>query len=370
MSSMRMDDQNATVIRLDYEDLCSGRVMIVIDRLPGSDDRMSAGDSGAVRIAPAARSAVGGRQGPPASALVDAADAITAATGYGPALYTSLVLAAWRGQEARALELMNAGIEDATAEGERRAIALAAYARAVLCNGLGRYPAALAAAQRACEDEDLSLHAWALSELVEASARSGNRDAAASALQRLEGRTRIAGAEWELAIRAQASALLSDRGQADSLFQEALARFRSSRTTLHLARAQLLYGEWLRREGRRVDAREQLRAAHETFDRLGADGFADRARRELLATGEAVRKRTAETRDDLTAQEAQVARLAADGQTNPEIGAQLFISPRTVEWHLRKVFRKLRVSSRRELRMALHGSGRSAVPASRDRMAR
>jgi DNA-binding CsgD family transcriptional regulator len=363
MSSIPTGDENATVIRLDYEDLCSGRLMIVIDRLPGTVGHTPVRDFGGVHIAPAAGLPREGRQGPPPSALLDEADAIAAATGYRPALDTSLVLAAWRGQEARALELMDAGIEDATAEGQGRALAVAEYARAILYNGLGRYPAALAAAERACEDESLGVHAWALNELVEASARSGNRDAAVSALRRLEGRPRTAGAEWELGITAQSSALVSDREHAAALFQEALRRFGSSRTTLRLARAQLLYGEWLRREGRRVDAREQLRAAHETFDRLGADGFADRARRELLATGEAVRKRSVETRDDLTAQEAEVARLAADGQTNPEIGAQLFISPRTVEWHLRKVFRKLRVSSRRELRMALYGSGRPAVPA-------
>ncbi len=303
------------------------------------------------------------RKAHPASALIREADAVTAATGSGPALHTSLVLAAWRGQETRVLELMKAGIEDATAGGEGRAIALAEYARAILCNGRGRYADALAAAQRACEDADLGVHVWALGELVEAATRSGHRDAAAAALRRLEQRAHIAASDWEPGVWARSAALLSGPERAGALFRESLNRFGSRETTLHLARAQLLYGEWLRREGRRVDAREQLRAAHETFDRLGAEGFADRARRELLATGEVVRKRTAETRDDLTAQEVEVARLAAAGRTNPEIGAQLFISPRTVEWHLRKVFRKLGVRSRRELRMALDAATPPAVSA-------
>jgi DNA-binding CsgD family transcriptional regulator len=239
-------------------------------------------------------------------------------------------------------------------------VALAGYAGAILYNGLGRYRIALIAAERASHDAPAGLGAWVLGELVEAGARSGNPDAAASALRRIEARTGRAGRECELGILAQSAGLAGDRETAAARFREALGRFAGGGATLHLARAQLLYGEWLRREGRRVDAREQLRTAHETFHRLGADGFADRARRELLATGEVVRKRTVETRDELTAQEAEVARLAAAGGTNPEIGALLFLSPRTVEWHLRKVFRKLRVSSRRELRVALADGARPA----------
>jgi DNA-binding CsgD family transcriptional regulator len=303
------------------------------------------------------------RHRPPASALIEEADAISEATGDGPLIYTSLVLAAWRGQEARALELIEASVQDATAEAEGRAIALAEYARAVLYNGLGRYEGARVAAQRACEHEDLGLSARALPELVEASARSGRLDVAAAALWRLEQGTRGGGTEWALGIHARSRALLSDRDDAERLYQEALARLTGSRVALHLARAQLLYGEWLRRESRRVDAREQLRAAYETFSRIGTDGFAERARRELLATGETVRKRTVETRDELTPQEAQIARLAGDGLTNPEIGSQLFISPRTVEWHLRKVFTKLGVRSRRQLPGALPDAGRPAAAA-------
>jgi DNA-binding CsgD family transcriptional regulator len=303
-----------------------------------------------------------GRDGPPASALIEEADAINEATADTPLVSTSLVLAAWRGQETRALELIEASIQDATPSGEAGAVSLAGYASAVLYNGLGRYQAALAAAQRTCEHEDL-LSTWALPELVEASTRSGSPDVAAAALRRLEERTRAGGVDWTRGIQTCSRALLSDREHADVLYQEALEQLASSDMTLHLARAQLLYGEWLRREGRRVDAREQLRAACGLFSRIGANGFAERARRELLATGATARKRTVETRDDLTAQEAQIARLAGDGYTNPEIGAELFISPRTVEWHLRKVFSKLGISSRKQLRGAWSDAGRTAAPA-------
>ncbi len=298
---------------------------------------------------------VAGREanGPPASALFDEAEAVTGATGHRPVLYTSLVLAAWRGQEARAIELMNAGIQDATAENRRRAVVLAAYARAILYNGLGRYAAALAAARQACEDEDLCPAPWALSELVEAGARSGNPEIVAAAPGRLIDRPDLAGSAYGRGIFALTTAFLSDGEIAEASFLEAIDWFRGVGSTLRPARAQLLYGEWLRRAGRRVDARAQLRAAEETFARAGANVFAERARRELVASCETARRRTVETRDDLTPQEAQIALFAADGQTNPEIGAQLFISPRTVEWHLRKVFRKLHVGSRRELRLAL-----------------
>jgi len=157
--------------------------------------------------------------------------------------------------------------------------------------------------------------------------------------------------------------LVSDELSAEPHYRQAIECLGRTRVRVELARAHLLYGEWLRREGRRVDAREQLRSAHEMFAAIGAQGFAERARRELVATGETVRKRTAETRDELTAQESQIARLAADGRTNPEIGAELFISPRTVEWHLRKVFAKLDIGSRKELRGALPDAGRTLVQA-------
>jgi DNA-binding CsgD family transcriptional regulator len=290
-----------------------------------------------------------------ASALVDEADAITAATGNAPLRYAALFLAAWRGDEARALKLSETRARDATARGEGRALGLVECVGAVLYNGLGRYEAALAAAQRACEHEDLVLFGWSLVELVEAGARSGAHDAAAGALRQLEERTRAAGTEWALGVLARSSALLEHGQAAEALYREAIERLERCRIVVHLARAYLVYGEWLRRENRRVDAREQLRIAHEMLSRMGADGLAERARGELLATGETVRKRTVETREVLTAQEAMVARLAAEGRTNPEIGTQLFISPRTAEYHLRKVFTKLGVSSRRKLRDALHG---------------
>jgi DNA-binding CsgD family transcriptional regulator len=287
-----------------------------------------------------------------ASALVEEADAICEATGSAPLWYTSLVVAAWRGQESRALELIQLGFNDATVRGEGRAIASAHYATAVLYDGLGRYEDALAAAQRACAYEDLGLFGWALVELVEAGTRSGNREVAQDALLRLEERMRAAGTDWALGIHAMSRALLSAE-DAEALFREAIERLGRTRIAVHLARAQLLYGEWLRRENRRVDAREQLRAAHEMFSRMGAAAFAERARRELSATGESVRKRTVEMLDELTTQEAQVARLARDGYTNAEIGAQLFVSARTVEYHLRKVFGKLGITCRKQLRAAL-----------------
>jgi DNA-binding CsgD family transcriptional regulator len=288
-----------------------------------------------------------------AAGLIEEAEAITAATGNASLRYTSLMLAAWRGEEARALGLIDADVQDAIARGEGRALGLAGYATAVLYNGLGGYEAALAGARRACEHEDLGFFGWSLAELVEAGARSGASDEASTALQQLGERTRAAGSDWALGIQARSRALLSGGPAADALYREAIDRLGRSRIAVHLARAHLVYGEWLRREQRRVEAREHLRAAHDMFGRFGAAAFAERARRELQATGETVRKRTADTRDVLTVQEAQVARLAAEGHTNPEIGARLFISPRTAEYHLHKVFSKLGVSSRRQLRHRL-----------------
>jgi DNA-binding CsgD family transcriptional regulator len=235
------------------------------------------------------------------------------------------------------------------------------YITAVLYNGLGRYEAALAGARQACGHDDLCFFGWSLVELVEAGARSGAHDAAAVALRQLEERTRAAGTNWALGILARSSALLGSGQAADALYREAIERLGRCRIVVHLARAHLLYGEWLRRENRRMDAREQLRIAYEMLSRIGADAFAERARAELLATGETVRKRTIETSEVLTAQEALVARLAAQGRTNPEIGTQLFISPRTAEYHLHKVFTKLGISSRRRLRDALRDSTQ-AVP--------
>jgi DNA-binding CsgD family transcriptional regulator len=294
-----------------------------------------------------------------ASSLIDEADAITHATDMAPLKYAALMLAAWRGNEANGLKLIESGRLEATARGEGMGLGVIEWATALLHNARGRHTEALAAAQRGCEHDDVGLFAWALVELIEAGVRSGATDAAAAALDRLSDRTRASGTDWALGIEAGSRALLSGRSDAEALYCEAVERLARSRGVVHLARARLLYGEWLRREQRRLDAREQLRAAHEMFTAMGAEAFAERARGELLATGETVRKRTVQTRDELTAQEAQIARLARDGRTNPEIGAQLFISPRTVEWHLRHVFTKLGIRSRRELHDALP----DAVPA-------
>lgn len=298
-----------------------------------------------------------------ASKLNEEADAISRAAGNAPPVYAALLLAVWRGRESEASQLVEAEIRQAGGRGEGRAIGLAEYATAVLYNGLGRYEDAFAAAQRACEDDDLGFFGWALVELVEAAARSGSRDEARAALGRLEQRTRLAGTDWALGMRARSRALLSDGETSEPLYREAIERLGRTRITVHAARARLLYGEWLRRENRRGDAREQLRAAHDLFSHIGAEAFAERTRRELSATGETVRKRTAETLDELTAQEAQVARLARDGHTNPEIAAKLFLSPRTVEYHLRKVFMKLDITSRRQLQRALPGVETTPVPA-------
>ncbi|GHB23955.1 helix-turn-helix transcriptional regulator [Streptomyces viridiviolaceus] len=289
------------------------------------------------------------------AALIDEATAISEATGGTPMMYTSLVLAALRGRESQALDLIASTVEEVVSRGEGRSLGLAEYAYAVLYNGLGRYEDALSAARRACRHEDLGFYGWALGELIEASVRSGHPGAAVPALEQLAERTRASGTNWALGAEASSRALLSeDRGDiADALYQEAIERLERCRVTVHLARARLLYGEWLRRRNRRQDSRAQLRSAHETFSGIGADGFAERARRELMATGETVRKRTVGTGAELTGQEAQIARLARDGHTNVEIGAQLFISPRTVEWHLGNIFAKLGIRSRRQLRSVL-----------------
>ncbi|HEU4631591.1 MAG TPA: AAA family ATPase [Gemmatimonadaceae bacterium] len=295
-----------------------------------------------------------------AAALLEEAEAIAAATGYVPLRYTSLVLAAWRGEQTRTMTMLAAAVDDATARGEGKAIGLAGYATAVLSNGHGHYEAALAGARRACEHESHGFFGWCLVELIEAGVRSGAHDVAMDALRLLDERTHAAGTDWALGMLARSTALVRDGAAAESRYRESIERLARSRMVVHLARAHLVYGEWLRRENRRADARVQLRAAHERFSDIGAAAFAERARRELLATGETVRKRTAATREvTLTAQEAQVARLAAEGRTNPEIGSQLFISPRTAEYHLHKVYAKLGISSRRGLRTALRDAMRA-----------
>jgi DNA-binding CsgD family transcriptional regulator len=260
-------------------------------------------------------------------------------------------LAAMRGHEKQAEQLIAGTLNDAIARGQGVGLNMMYAARALLCNGLGRYEDALAAAREAAtEPLELGPTKWALAELVEAGVRSGNADVAASAFEQLSAMTRASGTELALGIEAARAALLRDDDTAENLYREALDRLGRTRIRVELARAQLLYGEWLRRQGRRTDARAQLRTAYEALDAMGAEAFADRARHELAATGEMVRKRTAETHGELTAQESHIARLAVDGLSNPEIAAELYLSPRTVEWHLRNVFAKLGVSTRRELR--------------------
>jgi DNA-binding CsgD family transcriptional regulator len=288
-----------------------------------------------------------------ASALNDEADALTRTVGSAPLRYTSPILAAWRGDEPDTSKLVDTSVADATTRGEGRAITIADYATAVLCNGLGRYDEALAAAKRACKHDNLGLFGWGLIELIEAAARSGDQRLAATALERLSERTRRSRTEWAAGIEARSRALLTDGRSADDLYLEAIDRLERCRIVVHLARAHLVYGEWLRREGRRLAAREQLRTAYEMLTSMGASAFAARAERELRATGEHARKRTVDTQIQLTGQEEQIAQLASTGSSNAEIATQLFISPRTVEYHLHKVFTKVGIRSRNQLATAL-----------------
>lgn len=285
-----------------------------------------------------------------AARLIEESASITVAMGNAPVRYHSLNLAAWGGAAETAVGIIESAAADGAARGEGRLIGLAAFCSAVLYNGLGRYAEALSAARRCCEYEDLGFHSWCLYELIEAATHVGDRDAAADALPRLAARAGASGTDWGLGAVAAAQGLLADGADAEVKFVEAIERLERADIALHLSRARLSYGEWLRRVNRRTDARSQLGAAHEIFTRMGAHGFAERARRELAATGEKVRKQPVKSGDGLTAQEAQIAGLAREGLTNPEIGAQLFISAHTVEWHLRKVFVKLGISSRRQLR--------------------
>ena len=289
-----------------------------------------------------------------AASLIAEADAACEATGSRSAPFTAMLLASLRGREAEVVPLIEATISEAAAGGQGIAVTYAHWAAAILYNGLGRYVEAREAAQQASQDTPgLYISMWALPELIEAAARSGNTRIAGEALERLADTTRAGGTDFGLGIEARCRALLSEGEAAEGCYREAIDRLGRTQLRPELARAHLLYGEWLRRAGRRLDARAQLRTAHEMLATMGAEAFAERAGSELLATGETVRKRTAETADELTAQEVSIARLAADGQTNSEIGAQLFLSARTIEWHLRKVFTKLGINSRRELREAL-----------------
>jgi DNA-binding CsgD family transcriptional regulator/tetratricopeptide (TPR) repeat protein len=285
-----------------------------------------------------------------AAALLEEADAITAATGNTPMKYHSLTLAAWRGVPTEAIERIESAAVDGRAKGEGRLVGVSGFTAAVLYNGLSRYDEALTAAQRCCEYEDLGFHGWCLFELIEAAVHVGDRESAEAALPRLEQRPGTSGTDWGLGVVAAARALLSSDDEAERHFAEALERLEAARIRPHVARARLCYGEWLRRMNRRTDARAHLGEAYASFTAMGAQAFAERARRELALVGEKVRKQRSGSGTALTTQEAQIARLAAEGHTNTEIGAQLFISAHTVEWHLRKVFAKLGITSRRQLR--------------------
>jgi DNA-binding CsgD family transcriptional regulator len=290
------------------------------------------------------------------------ADAVTEATGTRIAPYGAMLLAAFRGREGEASRLTETTVRDALLGGEGLGVELARWTTAILYNGLGRYEEALTAAEDAADAPGLFIPVWALVELIEAASRSGNARAAAEALERLAEATSSSNADWAVGIEARSRALLSEGEVAEGLHREAIDRLGRTRLRPELARAHLLYGEWLRRENRRLDVREQLRLAYDAFATMGADGFADRARRELLASGERVRRRREDTRDELTPQEERIARLAREGLSNPDIGSRLFISPRTVEWHLHKVFGKLGISSRRGLREALPSRDRHTTP--------
>ena len=284
-----------------------------------------------------------------AARLIDEDQLIAEMTGNPPAAYGGIMLAAWRGQEARTSDLIDAVLRTASTASHGRVVDFANTARSVLYNGLGRHDAARDAAWDAFERDQPGLGSHVVPELAEAASRTGDVALVKAALEWLAERTRTTPTEWSLGIEARIRALLTEGDAAESLYRESISRLGRTRLRPELGRSHLLYGEWLRRERRRVDARQQLRAAHDIFASMGAAAFAERARRELLATGETIRRRTVETRDELTAQEALIARLARDGLSNPEIGTRLFLSPQTVKYHLRKVFIKLGISARSDL---------------------
>jgi DNA-binding CsgD family transcriptional regulator/tetratricopeptide (TPR) repeat protein len=289
-----------------------------------------------------------------AAVAIAEAESVTEATGtrFGP--YAALLLAALRGREVDAVPMIESVVRDASAEGQGIAVQWAEWVNAILSNGLGRHDEALASAQHAAEEmPHLFVSAWALPELIEAAVRSERTEVADDALEHLTGVTSTAGTAWGLGIQARSRALVCEGEVADGLYLEAIDLLGSTRLRPELARAHLLYGEWLRREKRRVDARMHLRAAYDELNAIGMEAFAERARRELAATGETVRNRSIPTILDLTPQETQIAEMAGEGRTNREIGTQLFISAHTVEYHLKKVFTKLDVTSRTQLREGL-----------------
>ena len=299
-----------------------------------------------------------------AASMVAQAESVTEATGSSIAPYGAVALAAYRGREPQAAHVLQTATDDAEHRGEGRALSFIGWAAAVLYNSLGRYEEALAAAQRTSEDSPAVQFAeWALVELVEAAVRSAAPERAAGALHRLSGVARACGTDWALGAEARSRALVSDGAAAESLYREAIDRLGRSRLRVELGRARLVYGEWLRRQRRAHDARDQLGGAYQIFDSMGAAAFAERARIELRASGGQPRQRAVEMRDPLTTQEALIARLAGQGASNPAIATQLFISRATVAYHLHKVFTKLGVSSRGQLAAALAARRGAARPA-------
>ena len=285
-----------------------------------------------------------------ASSLIAEATAISDATDGGNRPFAPLALAAYRGREPDASRLIDRTTADLVARGEGIGLTIALWANAYLHNGLARYDVALAAAEQAAEDPyEIWFSPMVAVELIEAATRCGRQERARNALEVLTETTRTSGTPWAQGIEGRSRALLADGQAAENLYSEAIAHLRPTRLRVDLARTHLLYGEWLRRKRRRIEARTELRTAYELFSQFGMEGFAERTRVELEATGEHARKRTADTLGDLTPQEAQIARLVTAGHNNRDIAAQLFISPRTVEYHLHKVFRKLGVNSRTQL---------------------
>lgn len=292
-----------------------------------------------------------------AAAAVSEAASVTEATGVRSVPYGAMILSAWRGRRSEARALVETTKREAEARGKGFGLAVNGYAGAVVCNGLGLYEEALAAAVAASEHREVVAENWGLSELVEAATRCGRTDLATDAMTRLAAKAQAARTDWALGIEARARALLGEGAEAERWFRMAIEHLGRTRVHAELARTHLLYGERLRREGRRVDARAELKSAHERFTAMGLEAFAERARSELLATGEKARRRIATTRDDLTPHERQIAELARDGLSNADIAARLFLSRRTVEWHLRHVFSKLGIRSRRQLGSVLDASG-------------
>jgi DNA-binding CsgD family transcriptional regulator len=289
-----------------------------------------------------------------AASLLEAIEEVSELTGSPLAPYHGLGMMAMIGREAEAKSFLARARSDVIERGEGAGLEFIDWAEAVLNNGLGHYDEALASSSRVLDEAQLVPANWSMPELIEAAVRTGAKELAAETARRLAKRTQSSGTEWSLGVAARSHALLLEGSAAEDLYREAIERLAATRMKVDLARAHLLYGEWLRREPRRVDARKELRTAYEMFTGFGMEAFAERTRIELEATGEHARKRTIETRDQLTPQEEQISRLVAQGQTNREIAAQLFISPSTVEYHLRKVFRKLGVKSRTQLARQLN----------------